>query len=985
MKRRPHRSIPLPSAAACLLWGCLALGCGSSSSPDLPWMKELLQREVSTVEASGWRDIAAMDSIRTSHTATMLPNGKVLILGGSNATAKALVSAEFYDLSTGEWEEAGTLTTSRAGHTATLLLNGKVLVVGGRNDNDQALDTFEVYDPATKTSTQSAPFMGSARYDHSATLLVSGKVLVTGGLSDSTGRSSLDTAAVYDPDQGSWQPADTMSHARSRHTATRLRSGRVLIAGGTDSELTSEAEEYAPDGSAAIPVGKLIQNRSEHTATLLPSGKVLIAGGKDMTGRSIDTAELYEPDPGSQAWRACKREMNQARIGHTAVLLFTGKVLVAGGYVSPASPTGIPHTEEYDPDTETWSDDGSSLGTGRFKHTATLLPDGRVLVTGGFDNSALKSAEVYGSGIGSWRDGTALLAARSGHTVTMLPDGKLLIAGGTSNGTAALKSAELYDPASGKWSATAQSLDKKRFHHTATLLPSGKVLVTGGTPDGISALKSAELYDPISGQWRPTATPPNTARFHHTATLLPDGKVLIAGGTQGQDTALKDAELYDPASNTWTPAENLSSPRFLHTATPLPSGEVLLMGGTLGEDMPVDSDELYDPKTGAWSSLSSPPAARFEHTATLLPSGLVMVAGGRSGAHAASSVELYDPKESAWVETASTTLNTGRYGHTATLLPSGLVLIAGGTNGFTVFASSEVYDPSLRGWSPLTRSQLTARHHATATLLPSGQVLVAGGMNDSGHLDSVQIYEGPVAAKSETSRPSVQSIPPKQPGSRLELQGSHLLNDSETSGGNARSSSSALSLVSLMAVDGGALTRVTQWAPSSDRLLTFTLPKLQTGHYILSVTAQGASGGQVLLVDGTPPVAPQVARPLQAQAIYATRRPDMTGTTEPGSTVTLTLDGTEAGPMPTDGQGNWSYTPSTPLELGDHTLSVIATDPAGNSSESSSVTFHIERPVSHYGWGCASTPGLSLSGLWLGVTLWLRQRSKRRSAFPLGH
>ncbi|KFE61929.1 kelch repeat-containing protein [Hyalangium minutum] len=984
MTKRLERSAPaLPQGATCLLLGCLALGCGPSSSSELPWMKELLQGESSTVETSGWRDIAAMDSIRTSHTATLLPNGKVLILGGSNATAKALVSAEFYDLSTGEWEKAGTLETPRAGHTATLLLNGKVLVAGGRNDNDQALDTFEVYDPATKISTQPTLLMDSARYDHTATLLASGKVLVTGGLSDSTGRSSLDTAEVYDPDQGSWQAADTMSHARSRHTATRLPSDRVLIAGGTDSELTSDAEEYAPDGSAAIPVGKLIQNRSEHTATLLPSGKVLIAGGKDLNGRSIGTAELY--DPNLRQWRPCKEMMQQARIGHTAVLLFTGKVLVAGGYVSPTSPTGIPNTEEYDPDEETWSDSGTSLGTGRLKHTATLLPDGRVLVTGGFGTSAVQSAEVYGSGMGNWRDGEALLQERSGHTVTQLPGGKLLIVGGTSNGTTALKSAELYDPASGKWSPTAKPLGTARFHHTATLLPNGKVLVTGGTSSGTSALKSAELYDPATGNWSPTAKLLETARFHHTATLLPTGQVLVAGGTSGQDTALKDAELYDPASNTWIPAENLSSPRFLHTATPLPSGEVLLIGGTQGLNSPVDSDELYDPKTGTWSSIPSSRASRFEHTATLLPSGLVMVAGGRSGAHAVSSVEFYDPKESAWVETASVTLNTGRYGHTATLLLSGLVLIAGGTNGLTVFASSEVYDPALGVWSPLTPSQLTARHHSTATLLPSGKVLVAGGVNDSGRLKSFQIYEGPVAAKSETSRPSLHSIPPKQPGSTLELQGTHLINHSETSGGNARSSSSALPLVSLVAVDGGALTRVTQWATFSDSLLTFTLPKLQTGHYILSVTAQGASGGRVLLVDGTPPAAPQVARPLQDQAIHTTSPPDMTGAAEPGSTVALTLDGVKAGSMDIDAKGNWSYTPPAPLGLGAHTLSVTATDPAGNSSEASSVTFHIERPVSHYGWGCASTPGLSLSGLWLGVTLWLRQRSKRQSAFPLGH
>jgi hypothetical protein len=125
------------------------------------------------------------------------------------------------------------------------------------------------------------------------------------------------------------------------------------------------------------------------------------------------------------------------------------------------------------------------------------------------------------------------------HTATLLPNGKVLVAGGDS-GSGELSSAELYDPATGTWSATG-SLNTARSQHTATLLPNGKVLVAGGEGPG-GVLRSAELYDPISGTWSNTGN--GTARRVHTATLLPNGKVLVAGG-QGISGNLTSADLYD--------------------------------------------------------------------------------------------------------------------------------------------------------------------------------------------------------------------------------------------------------------------------------------------------------------------------------------------------------------------------------------------------------------------------------------------------------
>ncbi len=208
----------------------------------------------------------------------------------------------------------------------------------------------------------------------------------------------------------------------------------------------------------------------------------------------------------------------------------------------------------------------------------------------------------------------------------------MLVAGGLII-AALLTSAELYDPASGNWTATG-SLNTARSFHTATLLPNGKVLVAAGVTHliGSSFLTSAELYDPASGSWTVTGSL-NIARATYTATLLPNGKVLVAGGVSFS-TLTSSAELYDPASGSWTATGSLSTARYVHTATLLPNGKVLVAAGD-GSSF-LTSAELYDPASGSWTATGSLNTARGDHTATLLPNGKVLVAGGYNG-----SVSLY--------------------------------------------------------------------------------------------------------------------------------------------------------------------------------------------------------------------------------------------------------------------------------------------------------------------------------------------------------
>jgi len=299
---------------------------------------------------------------------------------------------------------------------------------------------------------------------------------------------------------------------------------------------------------------------------------------------------------------------------------------------------------------------------------------------------------------GTWTETGDLITARWDHTATLLPDGMVLVAGGKNN--VPLASAELYDPASGTWTETGHLADA-RFSLTATLLPNGEVLVAGGALNSFTTLASAELYDPASGNWTETGSLAN-GRMTHTATLLPDGEVVVAGGLG--HGILASAEIYDPASGTWTETGSLANKRCQHTATLLPNGKVLVTAGS-NISGTLASAELYDPISGTWSETGSLAHARFSHTATLLPNGQVLVAGGSLLA----SAELYDPASGIWTETRS--LIDGRDLHTATLLSNGKVLVAGGLGRRDYLASAELYDTSLgyeSAWQPeITDVRLT--------------------------------------------------------------------------------------------------------------------------------------------------------------------------------------------------------------------------------------------------------------------------------------
>jgi hypothetical protein len=267
-------------------------------------------------------------------------------------------------------------------------------------------------------------------------------------------------------------------------------------------------------------------------------------------------------------------------------------------------------------------------------------PWGRTVVRPGAGRCGVRVAwasSVYPAIVDpSWVATGSMAAARGLHTASVVGTGKVLVAGGYS-GSAALSSAELYDPTAGTFSATG-SMATSRGQHTASVLSSGKVLVAGGQGAGNAYLSSAELYDPTAGTFSATGSMAN-ARDSHTASVLSTGKVLVAGGIDN-GAGLSSAELYSPTAGTFSATGSMATARYEHTASVLGTGKVLVAGGE-NINGSLSSAELYDPTAGTFSATSSMATAREDHTASVLSSGKVLVAGGYTGSAYSSSAELF--------------------------------------------------------------------------------------------------------------------------------------------------------------------------------------------------------------------------------------------------------------------------------------------------------------------------------------------------------
>ncbi|XXT20681.1 kelch repeat-containing protein [Sorangium sp. So ce429] len=703
----------------------------SGGRPVAPWLEVRGAKIELWVDADGeavlvdpvWAPAGTMSAARASHTATKLGNGKVLVVGGYNGSL--LGSAELYDPASNAWSSAGTLTTARQDHTATLLGNGKVLIAGGKNFSSTFYASAELYDPLSNTWSVTGT-LATARAGHTATLLGSGKVLVAGGL----GASYLASAELYDPTAGTWSPASSLGTIRSGHTATLLGSGKVLAVGGRNGSYLTSAEIYDPTANTWTATLSMTVPRYRATATLLGSGKVLIAGGFYNPSGEQQSAEIYDPNPVSPSWTTAA-SMSAKRSGHTATLLSNGKVLVTGG--SSAASTGNASAEAYDPGTNTWSS-VASMSSVRINHTATLLSNGKVLIAGGYSPTSpsttyLSSAELHDPAARTWQPVAPMSNARMAPTATLLNDGRVLVTGGTLAGS----TTELYDPATDTWTS-GPTMSTGRQSHTATLLGNGKVLVVGVKTFVSPA--NAELFDPATNTWSSvgSSSNPNLDRKGHTATLLPNGKVLVVGGEvppSSPTTYLNSAALFNPVSNTWSPAASVPGARAYHAATLLANGTVLVSGGTDATGA-LDSTYIYNPAVDSWTAADEMVAGRHYHTLTLVGNGNVVAMGG----DVSTDFERYNPTLDTW---SGGIIFGTRRSPTATLLNDGTLLVAGGRNASgNALRTAFIYDFALNSFD-LVGELNDARYAHAAVRLGSGKVLVVGG-SDGSALSSAEIY-----------------------------------------------------------------------------------------------------------------------------------------------------------------------------------------------------------------------------------------------------
>ncbi len=324
----------------------------------------------------------------------------------------------------------------RMWHTATSLTDGRILLVGGSQAVDDFLTGVDIVDPTTGQTSPAAP-LHRPRQAHTATLLQDGRVLVVGGYA--LPWQWLNDAEVYDPIQDTWTEVPPLHPHGVTHSATLMQDGRVLVVGGNIGSglFTERAEIFDPQTNAWVEAPSLPAERADHSAQLLNDGRVLVAGGQtDASGLVGGDALLY--DPITNIWAATS-PMVKPRIWAQSARLGDGRVLVTGGMTLEDMPqnTFTAHTEIYDPATNTWSA-AKAMTQPRYSHFLFSLPNGNMVVLGGArdweccwtSDSFVRAIDVYDPGADIWRTVAELPQPRAQAAAAALPNGCIWLSGG---------------------------------------------------------------------------------------------------------------------------------------------------------------------------------------------------------------------------------------------------------------------------------------------------------------------------------------------------------------------------------------------------------------------------------------------------------------------------------------------------------------------------------------------------------------------------
>lgn len=717
---------------------------------------------------------------------------------------------------------------------------------------------------------------GVPRVDHGAALLPDGRVMVLG--------YAARYAQLYEPASDEWGDGGTPLSGHAIYSLARLRDGKVIAVDNTTYEWWSPS---LPDWEAA-PTGAF---RQQGVAVLLSSGRMLTGCGDDGSN-PISPFEIFDQDAGT--WLDAGAQLVPGSLCALSPLpgdrwLKTGGAGTAAGVA------------------ELWSLDGgqaTALQFARTSHASIVLPDGRVLVTGG--NDVPVPVEIYDPVGDQWSTGAVPSVERFRASATVLPDGRVLVAGGFDGSNAALDTGEIYDPVTGLWSPPFL-LGLRRGSHIGLMLPNGRVFLTGGD-DNVDATQSSQLLDFSSPFLNGAPAPPpvlSAPRLSTTARGTPvlwddQGTVAYRLDSQGGwaalppapsnhgavAVALRDGRLlrvgpsidgYDPGQDAWFTVPGApDGGRPGAAAALLGSGEVLIAGG----DGPSALVQRFDPRTATWTQTEDLPRPTGGGQAVSLPGGDVMVCGGDTAVGVTDWCWVYTASTSHW--TFGVRFFSPRRRFSLTALESGRVLVAGGENDAGLVGGAEVFIPSSVSWVPAA-PLLEARSGHAAVRLRNGQVLVIGGGGANGALATTELFDplprafsagpslsgpraSPAAAMTaggqvliggaEDARfelfdegrgaqaewlPSLGTPPRGAAGQAATVPGALLTGVTPGSSGDLRNSPSDLPVLAMVGPDD-LLVRpgALGWTPASVTLLV--PPATATGWYTLSASVNGIEG-----------------------------------------------------------------------------------------------------------------------------------------------
>ncbi|MEK7233824.1 MAG: kelch repeat-containing protein [Elusimicrobiota bacterium] len=752
---------------------------------------------------------------RYNHTATLLKDGKVWFAGGINpsltppAERAYLSTTERYNPASNAFQSAPPLIEARAYHTATMMGDGKVLVVGGYNSRDVLAnvgitESAEIYDPVSNTVSPAA-VMSARRQSHATVLGAGGEVTVFGGLGNITttylGTALNTTGNLFVSPSNVNSAAGTLITGGSalidldfllnKPVFGRISNGEMWLSspavhtewGMINFVPASETNPLVglrinlagapvgcrsdgPCGNVRVTQATLLQMSGgqivfwDRIGLALGDNAIVTAANMTFNPSPINTSNLQATVTAGTLATSLTIPVDKAFIGYTLV---SGALTITDATLTQASSWTV-----------TMTGGTANLAAG-LTVTQASNGDGQIVVpvASPVSFSGITGSILFTGSEPSTNYNSGVALALSAPTLAMTANLVYTMSGADLTGealtvdvsTVIIRSmlfadGETYKPNSNSWTLAPPPgilIAGHRYGHSAVLLPNNDKVFIGGRAcgDALCATQVATSslgFQLLYSEKNFAATSGATAqRAFHTATLLPGGDILVAGGTNGP-SVLSSAELFTPETESFTPTlGNMIHVRDLHTATLLPNGRVLLAGGFTTNATSTGSTntaEIYYPDTKLFIETSSMTISRSNHSATMLPDGRVFVAGGfGAGDVITGTSEIFISTQHRWIQAATMPSNCERALHATVQLKNGKILLIGGVNASGPLDTTAVYDPTLNTWDCATTALIGApgtttrlRSH-TATLLFNGRVLVAGGNDGFGEADKSYLYD----------------------------------------------------------------------------------------------------------------------------------------------------------------------------------------------------------------------------------------------------